>query len=69
MPHCVVCSNKCTNGDAGDTSKRSLLSQPSKLVCGVDGITYNSLCELKQKACTTGKAVPLAYRGPCNGKC
>lgn len=36
-------------------------------MCGVDGITYRSMCELRQKSCKIGKSIQLAYSGPCTG--
>ncbi|KAG5677818.1 hypothetical protein PVAND_007545 [Polypedilum vanderplanki] len=59
MPQCISCS-KCSR-------KNRTLSQLDlkKFVCGVDGITYRSLCELKQKSCRVGKSIQLSHRGPC----
>uniref|UniRef100_A0A182IUF3 Follistatin n=1 Tax=Anopheles atroparvus TaxID=41427 RepID=A0A182IUF3_ANOAO len=57
-PHCVTC------GGAECRSDRS----PKSVVCGTDGITYPSICELKRQACLTGRAIPLAYRGRCIGQ-
>lgn len=37
-------------------------------VCAVDGRTYAGACALRRAACERGKALPLAYRGPCIGK-
>lgn len=34
-------------------------------VCAVDGRTYAGPCALRRAACERGKALPLAYRGPC----
>ncbi|KAI5633774.1 kazal-type serine protease inhibitor domain-containing protein [Phthorimaea operculella] len=34
-------------------------------VCAVDGRTYAGACALRRAACERGKALPLAYRGPC----
>ncbi|XP_026320851.1 follistatin-A [Hyposmocoma kahamanoa] len=34
-------------------------------VCAVDGRTYAGICALRRAACERGKALPLAYRGPC----
>ncbi|KFB50673.1 AGAP006282-PA-like protein [Anopheles sinensis] len=54
-PHCVTC------GGAECRSDRS----PKSVVCGTDGNTYPSICELKRQACLTGRAIPVAYRGRC----
>ncbi|XP_070111725.1 agrin isoform X15 [Equus caballus] len=34
-------------------------------VCGSDGITYGSTCELEATACTLGQEIRVARRGPC----
>ncbi|XP_055608702.1 uncharacterized protein LOC129755982 [Uranotaenia lowii] len=59
MPHCVACAMNCPPVDArgGGLAK--------SVVCGTDGISYRSVCELKQKACLSGRAIPVAYRGRC----
>ncbi|XP_050074001.1 uncharacterized protein LOC126561736 [Anopheles maculipalpis] len=54
-PHCVSC------GGAECRAERS----PKSVVCGTDGNTYPSICELKRQACLTGRAIPVAYRGRC----
>ncbi|XP_058123346.1 uncharacterized protein LOC131294448 [Anopheles ziemanni] len=54
-PHCVTC---------GGTECRPDRS-PKSVVCGADGNTYPSVCELKRQACLTGRAIPVAYRGRC----
>ncbi|XP_077007748.1 agrin [Tamandua tetradactyla] len=40
-------------------------------VCGSDGVTYGSACELEATACALGRAVHVARRGPCErcGQC
>lgn len=35
-------------------------------VCGVDGKSYRNVCEIRRAACRQGRAIPVAYRGPCN---
>ncbi|XP_017780550.1 PREDICTED: follistatin, partial [Nicrophorus vespilloides] len=53
-PHCVKCTRKCPE------------SNPSRRrVCGADGLTYPSTCHLREKACRSGTAIPLAYKGHC----
>lgn len=59
LPQCMTCP-KCSR------TNRTL--DIKKLVCGADGITYRSMCELRQKSCKIGKSIQLAYRGPCTGK-
>jgi hypothetical protein len=59
LPQCVNCP-KC--------SQKNRTLDLKKLVCGVDGITYRSMCELRQKSCKIGKSIQPAYRGPCTGK-
>ncbi|XP_053684085.1 uncharacterized protein LOC128734096 [Sabethes cyaneus] len=56
-PHCVTCARDCP------TESRTFSAK--SVVCGTDGVTYRSICELKQKACLTGRAIPVAYRGRC----
>lgn len=56
-PHCVYCIRQCP-----------MDANSSKIVCGADGNTYSNLCELKQRSCLTGHAIPLAYKGPCHGE-
>ncbi|XP_011886523.1 PREDICTED: agrin isoform X3 [Cercocebus atys] len=40
-------------------------------VCGSDGITYGSTCELEATACTLGREIRVARKGPCDpcGQC
>lgn len=37
-------------------------------VCGSDGTTYGSTCELQATACALGREIRVARRGPC-GQC
>ncbi|XP_065087868.1 uncharacterized protein LOC135709451 isoform X2 [Ochlerotatus camptorhynchus] len=59
-PHCVTCTMDCPPVDT-----RTSASATKAVVCGTDGITYRNICELKRKACLTGRAIPVAYRGRC----
>lgn len=34
-------------------------------VCGGDGVTYGSTCELEATACALGREIRVARRGPC----
>lgn len=63
MPECVKCP-KCSRRQNRTTSHVDL----KKIVCGTDGVSYRSLCELKSKSCRISKSIGLAYRGPCKGK-
>lgn len=65
MPHCVSCTMRCP---PYDNAAKSSITNPSKLVCGTDGITYRNLCDIKRAACLSGRSIPVAYRGPCKGK-
>lgn len=66
MPHCVTCLITCP---PYDPAMKSTIVNPSRSVCGVDGNTYRNLCEIKRAACMLGRSIPVAYRGPCRGKC
>lgn len=57
-PHCVRCTHKCSTTNAVNQTAR-------RKVCGSDGVTYQSVCHLREAACRRGKAIPLAYRGAC----
>ncbi|KAF7268359.1 hypothetical protein GWI33_018509 [Rhynchophorus ferrugineus] len=53
-PHCVHCpKKKCSSGPK------------QKQVCAINGLTYKSTCHLREAACRAGKAIPVAYKGPC----
>lgn len=65
MPHCVSCAMHCP---PYEKTLRSVVSNPSRLVCGADGTTYRNLCEIKRAACILGRSIPVAYRGACNGE-
>lgn len=65
MPHCVSCAMKCP---PYEKTLKSVVANPSRLVCGTDGITYRNLCEIKKAACILGRSIPVAYRGACIGE-
>jgi hypothetical protein len=61
-PQCVKCP-RCS------TKPQNLTKQVvEKMVCGMDGVTYRSMCELREKACKIGKVIAVLKRGPCTGK-
>lgn len=60
-PQCMSCP-RCSN------SNKNLTHQAvSKMVCGIDGVTYRSLCHMRQNSCKIGKSIGLLHRGPCSG--
>ncbi|KAF6217358.1 hypothetical protein GE061_001712 [Apolygus lucorum] len=54
--HCVECNLSCPYSPM----------RPDQMICGVDGVTYSSVCHLRAATCATGKAIPMAYKGPCS---
>lgn len=61
-PQCSSCP-RCSNGS------RNLTHQViAKMVCGTDGVTYRSRCELQQKSCKLGKSISVLHKGPCIGE-
>lgn len=38
------------------------------LICGSDGKTYNSECEIKMAQCKAQKLITVASKGPCVGE-
>ena len=43
-------------------------SDPSKYLCGIDGRTYKSTCELRATSCNKGRTIRMAYIGSCQSK-
>lgn len=59
IPHCIVCSIQCP---ADDNTKKI---DPTRAVCGVDGNTYKSTCDINRMVCKIGRSIAVAYPGPC----
>lgn len=66
-PHCVHCDRRCAAASAPSPlgPLGALGGSTPGQVCGVDGVTYDSTCHLRQAACYSSKAIPVAYRGKC----
>lgn len=41
---------------------------PLLQVCGSDGVTYGSECELKKTRCESGRELYVAVQGACQGE-
>ncbi|XP_016840821.1 follistatin-A isoform X2 [Nasonia vitripennis] len=64
--HCVKCSRRCSIGSAGGQPQEAQQAREAlRPVCGVDGNTYKSACHLRAAACRAGRAIAIAYKGPC----
>ncbi|OWK08383.1 hypothetical protein Celaphus_00011080 [Cervus elaphus hippelaphus] len=61
-PFGATCAVK--NGEA-ECACRQACSGVYDPVCGSDGITYGSACELEATACALGREIRVARRGPC----
>nr|XP_016940647.1 uncharacterized protein LOC108017937 isoform X3 [Drosophila suzukii] len=62
MPHCIACRIECPwdnlDADSGGYDER-------QAVCGVDGKTYRSACDINRMICKIGRSIAVAYPGPC----
>ncbi|XP_039484106.1 AF4/FMR2 family member lilli isoform X2 [Drosophila santomea] len=63
MPHCIACRIDCPwdNLDVEDSSGYD----ERQAVCGVDGKTYRSACDINRMICKIGRSIAVAYPGPC----
>nr|XP_020832364.1 agrin isoform X1 [Phascolarctos cinereus] len=71
--HCKTCGETvctfgavCSNGQC--VCPRCERPPPSP-VCGSDGVTYGSSCELREAACQQQKKIQEARPGPCEDEC
>ena len=85
IPHCVNCTQRKCGGNNSHAWTNSIhmnstlidkeefasanIASLDKSICGSDGLTYPSMCDLRQAACLRGKAIPVAYKGPCRSTC
>ena len=51
-----------------DTSRTTHSPQVHNPVCGSDGHTYRSLCQLEQTACQKGQDITAVHAGRCQGR-
>lgn len=63
LPNCISCNTTETC-----PSDNSFLIDSSQTVCGIDGQTYRSTCELKRLACLVTRSIAVAYKGSCQGE-
>ena len=57
LPHCVHCVMHCP----ASRDERQLL-------CGADGVTYESTCQFRRATCLHGSSIGVAYTGRCRGQ-
>ncbi|XP_020712732.1 putative uncharacterized protein DDB_G0277255 isoform X2 [Ceratitis capitata] len=63
IPHCIACKIDCPEDDAA--AMASMPIDPTRAVCGVDGKTYRSVCDINRMICKSGRSIAVAYPGPC----
>ncbi|XP_041328624.1 agrin-like, partial [Pyrgilauda ruficollis] len=71
--HCKSCgSSVCSFGSrcvGGQCLCPRCERQPPAPVCGTDGVTYHSPCELQGASCQLQKSIEVARMGPCEDEC
>ncbi|XP_030369101.1 AF4/FMR2 family member 4 [Scaptodrosophila lebanonensis] len=70
MPHCIECDINCPWADGaqdldGDGQPDDDGINGEHAVCGVDGKTYRSTCDINRMICKIGRSIAVAYPGPC----
>ncbi|XP_034479837.1 uncharacterized protein LOC117785737 isoform X2 [Drosophila innubila] len=77
MPHCITCKIDCPwdNDENGSydldineeisTGVGADVDGKESAVCGVDGKTYRSTCDINRMICKIGRSIAVAYPGPC----
>ncbi|KAH8357308.1 hypothetical protein KR200_008947 [Drosophila serrata] len=66
MPHCIACQIDCPwDGLDLDLDANSSGYDERQAVCGVDGKTYRSACDINRMICQIGRSIAVAYPGPC----
>ncbi|XP_071553034.1 agrin-like [Panulirus ornatus] len=59
-------SEKCGQcGEQQQQQQQQQLQYADDLVCGSDGVTYTSVCDLKRTACIMGEDISIGNQGPC----
>ncbi|XP_034141659.1 uncharacterized protein LOC117592171 isoform X2 [Drosophila guanche] len=60
-PHCIPCKIECPWEEEVD----GRAPNATQAVCGVDGKTYRSVCDINRMICKIGRSIAVAYSGPC----
>ncbi|XP_053406207.1 follistatin-like isoform X2 [Mercenaria mercenaria] len=55
-PHCIPCHEHCDSITPNN---------PEDYMCGENGKTYRSTCELKADICKTGRSIRISHSGKC----